>query len=164
MAAPRGEGKTTFAELEVGIDAIVTGLLTFPVIVAATGPDAERILSNIKAEYEINELLFEDYPEVCGPIVALEGAAQRANMQTFNGERTRMQWSGNMIVFPTVQLAWCPNCYWPEPRERKGHLQCPKCEATYQPWQSKSSGSIIATRGLDAAIRGLRKGNKRPVF
>ena len=70
IAAPRGEGKTTIAET-VTIFSLLTGILRFPLLVAATGPDAERILSNIKAEIEFNDLLAEDYPEVCEPVRAL---------------------------------------------------------------------------------------------
>lgn len=164
IAAPRGEGKTTFAECEVGVDAIVTGLLRYPLIVAASGPDAERILSNIKCEYETNETLLEDYPEVCSPIVALEGAPQRANMQTYRGQRTRLKWSSGYVVFPSVKLIWCPRCYYPEPKQRKNGYECPKCKHEYQEWQSKSSGSIIEAKGLDGSIRGLRRGNLRPDF
>ncbi len=101
IAAPRGGGKTTVAEC-VTIYCLLTGVLKFPLIVAATGPHAMRILSNIKAEIEFNDMLFEDYPEACAPVRALEGANQRCGMQTYNGERTRMQWKGDVIVLPTI--------------------------------------------------------------
>lgn len=162
IAAPRGEGKTSIAECSLGVGAIVNGRIQYGVILSSTGKDAEQVLENIKREYETNELLIADYPEVCVPIVALDGAPQRAGKQRVNGERTRLSWSGDRIVFPTVTLAWCPKCYYPEPFERKGHLECPKCKVTYQPWKSKASGSIFMTRGMDAAIRGLRVGNRRP--
>lgn len=133
IAAPRGGGKTTLAECVAGIYCVVTGVLRFPVLCAASGPDAERILSNIKAEYEFNETLSADFPEVCYPIQALEGAPQRGGMQTVNGERTRIRWSGNHVVFPIVE-------------------------------GSKASGSVLMTRGCDAAIRGIRYGALRPDF
>lgn len=163
IAAPRGEGKTTFGELEVGIDAICTGLLRYPLICASTGPDADRILSNIKAEYEFNELLAEDYPEVCGPITALEGAPQRANMQTVLGERTRLKWSGSYIVLPTVTVRFCPKCY-EEGEQRGDHWKCKRCHHEFQPYKSKASGAIVEAKGLDGAIRGLRRGSMRPDF
>lgn len=164
IAAPRGEGKTTIAELEVGVDAIVNGWLKFPLVVAATGPDATRILGNIKREFEFNDILAADYPEVCGPIRDLDGAPQKCGKQKVNGERTRMTWSGEFVQFPMVRLSWCPRCYWAECRERKGHLECPSCGHTFQPWMSKASGSVIMCRGLDAAIRGIRVGSLRPDF
>lgn len=132
IAAPRGGGKTTIAE-SVIMFAILTGLVRFPLIVAATGPDARRILDNIKFEFEHNELLAADYPEVCTPIRALEGAPQRGNMQTVNGERTLIEWSADVCVFPLVK-------------------------------KSKAAGAVFMTRGLDAAIRGIRYRGLRPDF
>lgn len=101
IAAPRGEGKTTIVEC-LTIRAIVCGFVAFPLIVAATGRDADRILGNIKSEFETNDLLAADYPEVCTPIRELEGAPQRATGQTADGERTYMKWAGDLVVFPTV--------------------------------------------------------------
>lgn len=136
IAAPRGEGKTTLAELVAGVYCVVSGTLKFPVIVAATGTDAERILSNIKTEYEFNDLLADDFPEVCYPVRALEGAPQRCGMQTVGGERTRLKWSGSYVAFPRV------------PKQ----------------YGSKCAGTILMTRGLDAAIRGIRVEGLRPDF
>lgn len=130
IAAPRGEGKTSIAEC-VTIFCLLSGLVHFPLICAATGPDADRILTNIKLQFETNELLAADYPEVCAPIVALEGAPQRAGMQTVNGSRTLLRWGGSFVVFPTVE-------------------------------GSKTSGAVLMTRGLDAAIRGIRYATRRP--
>lgn len=132
LAAPRGEGKTTDAE-GIAMFGVIDGILRFPLIVSATGPDAKRILSNIKYEFEVNDTLVDDFPEVCYPIRALEGAAQRANMQTVGGERTMMRWADDHIILPTVE-------------------------------GSKASGAIISTRGLDAAIRGVRYRATRPDF
>lgn len=142
IAAPRGEGKTSIAECVV-VYCILTGRLRFPLIVAATGPDANGILGNIKRHFETNEELAEQYPEVCDPITALEGASQRANMQTCcNGHRTRLKWGQDRIVFPDVPK-----------------LTCPK---TGQTIESRCKGSVLMTRGLDSAIRGIRYGSLRP--
>ncbi|KKL65940.1 hypothetical protein LCGC14_2149960 [marine sediment metagenome] len=110
---------------------LLTGLVRFPLIAAATGPDAQRILDHLKGHLERNELLAADFPEVCYPIRALEGAPQRAGSQTVGGKRTYLKWAQDYIILPTV----------------KG---------------SKASGSAIMTRGLDAAIRGIRVGALRP--
>lgn len=133
IAAPRGEGKTTIAECVI-IFCVLKGLLKFPLIVAATGPDAARILDNIKNEFEANELLAADFPEVCDPIIALEGGTSRQNMQTVSGERTRLKWSADFVVFPTV------------PKKYKS----PCC------------GTVLMTRGIDSAIRGIRYRSQRP--
>jgi hypothetical protein len=133
IAAPRGDGKTTIAEC-VLIFCMMTGLLLFPLIAAATGPDAERILSNIKEQLEEKaEILAADFPEVCHPIRALGGMPNRANGQTVGGKRTLIRWSGKLIRFPRVP-------------------------------GSAGSGAILMTRGMDAAIRGIRVGYMRPDF
>jgi hypothetical protein len=54
----------------------------------ATGPNAEQILANIKYQLERNQALADDYPEICDPILALDGTAQRGATQTANGKRT----------------------------------------------------------------------------
>lgn len=141
VAAPRGDGKTTITECVV-VYCVLTGLLTFPLILAATGPDAERILSNIKGHFEDNDLLNEDYNEVCGPIRELDGLPNRANGQLVKGTigteeikecRSRIRWSGRYVNLPHVPGK-----------------------------QSRANGAIIATRGLDAAVRGIKIGTKRP--
>ena len=142
IAAPRGEGKTSIAECVV-IYCLLTGRLRFPLIVAATGPDAQNILGNIKRHFEMNEELQEQYPEVCKPIMELEGAPQRANMQTcLGGHRTRLKWGQDRIVFPDVPKLACPD--------------------TGQTIESRCKGSVLQTRGLDSAIRGIRYGSLRP--
>jgi hypothetical protein len=102
IAAPRGEGKTTIAECCI-VYLLLFGLLKFPVIVAATGPHASRILENIKFELEFNDLLFDDFPEVCCAIRHLEGAPQRAAKQTHGGKNTHIEWSREVCVLPTIE-------------------------------------------------------------
>lgn len=169
IAAPRGEGKTTIAEC-VTIFSLFTGILRFPLLVAATGPDAERILSNIRAEIEFNDLLAEDYPEICTPVRALEGAHQRCGMQTVAGVRTRMKWSEKLVVFPRVQVEWCNRCGSEsvskirKPVENGPTHRCRICKNEFTPADSVCSGSVLMTRGLDAAIRGIRHESLRPDF
>lgn len=100
-AAPRGDGKTTRAEC-AAIRAICKGKRRFIAVIGATKAAADDILSSIKGEFETNELLFEDFPEICHPIRMLEGIAQRSKAQTYQGELTRMRWSGTMLVLPTM--------------------------------------------------------------
>src|SRR5574343_180393 len=130
IAAPVGEGKTALAEGVITL-CVLWGVLKFPLLCSATGPDSKRTLSNIKYELETNDRLFEDFPEAIAPIRALEGAAQRANMQTVDGVRTLIRWADDHIIFPKIKGSAC-------------------------------SGSILACRGLDAAIRGIRYRNTRP--
>jgi len=102
VAAERGGGKTSIIKglMTWGLN---YGILKYPVAVAASGPYAKRILADIKSEYETNQLLLADFPEICVPIQALEGANQRAGVQTVNGQRTMLKWSGELIQFPTVE-------------------------------------------------------------
>lgn len=141
IAAPRGEGKTTITECVV-VYCVLTQLLAFPLILSATGPDSERILANIKGHFEDNDRLHEDYNEVCGPIRSLDGLPNRAAGQIVRGTigteevaecRSRIRWSGHHVVLPTVTAK-----------------------------NSRATGAIIATRGLDAAVRGIKYGVRRP--
>lgn len=77
------------------------GIFSFPPIAAATGPNAEQILANIKCQLERNQALADDYPEICDPILALDGTAQRGATQTANGKRTFLKWAQDYIVLPT---------------------------------------------------------------
>ena len=54
IAAPRGEGKTSIVQC-VTIYCVMHGILSFPLIAAATGPNAEQILANIGYQLERNQ-------------------------------------------------------------------------------------------------------------
>ena len=59
-------------------------------------------LDSIKTELDGNDLLLVDYPEVCFPIQALDGIANRANGQLFQERRTQIGWTAKQIVLPTI--------------------------------------------------------------
>lgn len=99
--APRGEGKTSIIR-GTTIWAIVSGRRRFVVIIAANGPDADANLESLRAEFERNDLLADDYPEICVPIRALGGANQRASAQTVAGRRTHLRWTGDRVILPSV--------------------------------------------------------------
>jgi hypothetical protein len=132
LAASRGEGKSTIARC-VTIYCVLTGLRRFPVIAAANGRDAQRILRNIKKVFERPldyPALHEDYPETdC--ITYLRGRPQGASGQTVDGQETFLCWNADRVSFPHYPGA-------------------------------KSSGANIETRGLDAALRGIVEGTDRP--
>lgn len=98
---PRGSGKTTLCETGA-IWAVAYGHRRFVALIGATQGKAEEILDNIKAEIELNELLAADFPELCHAVVMLEGINNRANGQLLDGKRTRIEWTGKTLVFPTV--------------------------------------------------------------
>ena len=140
LAASRGEGKTKLFERML-LKHSLSGEVTFAVLFAATGSAAQDSLQSIRDTIETNEKLYDDYPEVCVPVRALENTPNRAHYQTVSGKRidngvdfsqvpSRFSWCGHEIVFPRVP-------------------------------GSPSNGAIIATRGLDAAVRGLNKNSRR---
>lgn len=100
-AMPRGSGKTTLAEC-AALYATMNGHRRFVMLVCATESHAGNFLESIKSEIENNDLLSEDYPEVCYPVRKMEGIHNRAHGQTLDGKPTRIQWSSDNLVFPTV--------------------------------------------------------------
>ncbi len=98
IAAARGDGKSSITKW-MAIWAIAYGRTKFLVIIAANARMATRLLSDIKYQCEFNSRLHADFPELTAPVRALEGAAQRARSQTANGERTRLEWQHDHIVF-----------------------------------------------------------------
>lgn len=141
FAASRGEGKTTIAE-RLLLKCTLTGELNYSVLFASTGGHAETSLDSIKTAITDNELLLADYPEVCTPVIELAGAPQRANTQRVNGFRHD---TGEPYEMAETRFSWCGQ-----------EVIFPNVPG------SPSARAIIATRGLDAAVRGLKKRGKRP--
>lgn len=102
LAMPRGNGKTNLCEC-AAIWAILCGHRSFVALIGASASHANEMLESIKVSLETNELLGEDYPEVCYPIEKLEGISNRARGQTCQGEQTRITWTRNVIVLPTIK-------------------------------------------------------------
>ena len=135
LAAPRGEGKTTIAECTV-IKNVMKGVITFAVLFAATGGDARNSLASIKEYITDSDLLAADYPEVCLPVRQVGDSPQKAHSCLVYGDD-----------FPLASA----------------HFQWSGEEITMPRVPGSScTGAIIATRGLDSAVRGLKKGNLRP--
>jgi len=60
------------------------------------------MLESIKVEFETNDHLLEDYPEAVYPIHVLERIHNRAKGQLCNGKHTRIVWTADEIVLPTI--------------------------------------------------------------
>lgn len=101
IAMPRGSGKTTILEAAI-LWAAVNGHRKFAMLIGASKPSADEMMDSIKATLETNELLAEDYPEVCLPTRALEGIANRCSGQLCCGERTFIGWTKSQIILPTI--------------------------------------------------------------
>ena len=102
LALPRGSGKTTITE-SAALWSMLYGHREFVVLIGATESAALELLDSLKTELEVNERLAEDFPEVCYPVAQLEGIANRCSGQLYKGERTRITWTSNEIVLPTVE-------------------------------------------------------------
>lgn len=140
IAASRGEGKTTLFE-RLLLKYTLQGSIKFSVLFAATGSAAQDSLDSIKAEVETNEALKADYPEVCDPVRDVASTPQRAHYQQVNGDR-----HDNGIPFEAAKskFSWCGQ-----------EISFPRVPG------SPSAGAIIATRGLDSAVRGVKKKGRR---
>ncbi|MCD0462272.1 terminase gpA endonuclease subunit [Roseiconus lacunae] len=101
LAMARGSGKSSLAEVAC-IWAVLNGYRDFVCLIGSDEGHACDMLDSIKTELDSNDLLAADYPEVCFPIQALDGIANRANGQLFEGKRTQIGWTAKEIVLPTL--------------------------------------------------------------
>ncbi len=104
LAMPRGSGKTTIVVAAV-LWAILNGYRRYVVLIGSDRDAAAKLLAGIKVELEMNDELLELYPEAVYPIRMLEGKANKATGQLFEGDRTYIEWKGPRIVFASI-----PNC------------------------------------------------------
>ena len=96
----RGFAKTTIAE-NASIWAVIYGHRRFVPVFGSAADSAESMIDSIKMELAENELLYEDFPEVCHAVRALEGKPQRCASQTYAGVQTHIEWRADTIVLPT---------------------------------------------------------------
>ncbi len=106
LAMARGSGKTTLCEVAL-LWALLYGYRKFLVLVGADKEAAKALLDSIKIELETNDLLMDDFPEVCHAIRSLDGLANRCKGQTCNGHRTHIKWSDHKVIMPTVANSKC---------------------------------------------------------
>lgn len=126
-AVYRGFAKTTISE-NAALWATLYGHRRFVVIVGADETAAAENIDSIKTELLTNDLLYEDFPEACFPIVELDNKFQRCSTQTVGGELTHIKWNADKVVLPSVYV---------------------------NDKLSDSGGAIIQARGLTGRIRGL---------
>lgn len=101
-AVYRGFAKSTISELAL-LWSVLYGHRRFGAIFAAESGLADKAINSIRMELSDNDLLMDDFPEVCHPVRALEGKVQRANSQTHNGRRTYIGWKQDTIVLPSIE-------------------------------------------------------------
>lgn len=102
LAMPRGSGKSTLAEISA-IWCMLYGHIPFVALIGATESAAQEMLLSVKTEIETNEVLAEDFPEVCYPIAKLGGIPNRCAGQLYKGNRTRIVWTSDELVLPTIE-------------------------------------------------------------
>lgn len=102
FAMPRGSGKSTI--LKIGcIWALFYGHRSFVALIQASETMAASALNDIKMAIQTNDELIADFPEVCYPILKLDGIANRCAGQLYHGERTLITWTANEIILPTIK-------------------------------------------------------------
>jgi hypothetical protein len=144
VAAPRGRGKSTIVKGML-IYATARELVRFIVPICATTNLAGRIYRDYRNEWGNNDLLLEDFPEICAPVRHLEGAPQRAARQHIDGHLTHINWSStDFLRLPRV------------PGNANDFLKSQGRE-----W-SPFGGVKMAFAGLDAAFRGMNIDDDRP--
>jgi hypothetical protein len=158
LAMPRGSGKTTILEAAI-IWAASTGHCKFAMLIGASKTSADEMMDSIKATLETNDLLCDDFPEVCRPIRALEGIANRCAGQLHHGRRTHIGWSKSQIILAEISGPG-PGVKGQQRARRKTPAPDPR---TLTP----SSGTIIRTAGITGRVRGAKYkrrdgGNQRP--
>lgn len=141
IAASRGEGKSKISE-RLLLKYTLQGAIKFSVLFAATGTAAQDSLQSIQYEVETNDRLAADYPEVCAAVRALENTPNRAHYQLVTGIRHDSHEPYKRV---SSKFSWCGK-----------ELVLPNVPG------APAAGGIIATRGLDSAVRGLSKRDRRP--
>lgn len=97
----RGAAKTTISE-NAAIWALLYGHRRYVGLFGADANAASRMLASLKSELADNDLLYEDFPEVCHAVRALEGKVQRCASQTHDGRLTGIQWTADKVVLPGI--------------------------------------------------------------
>lgn len=105
VAMPRGTGKSTLARWAV-IWAAVYGFSVYSVLITATEGSSGKVLRAIKSTLMNNELLYDDFPEICVPIRHTKGNAQRAAGQTYKGQSTKIQWGQEAIALAEIPIEY----------------------------------------------------------
>jgi hypothetical protein len=99
MAMPRGSGKSALCSAAC-LWAGFRGIHRYILFVGATEKDATDRLDGIRKHLETNDILLDDFADVCYPIRRLDGIAQRRLL--WHGQLIRMELKERLIVFPSL--------------------------------------------------------------
>jgi hypothetical protein len=84
--APRESGKSTFLHLILPLWAAAHGHIKFLAAFSDSGPQAEIHLATFKRELERNELLRNDFPDLCSPARRIAGSTESDTQKQFRSE------------------------------------------------------------------------------
>lgn len=110
LAMPRASGKTALSTAAC-VWAILYLHRRFIAVVGPESGHAERIIASQRGDFERNDTLLADFPEVCFPLRKLDGIAQRRLL--YRGERISMGFTANSMMLPNLK----------EPRFAGGYIQ-----------------------------------------
>lgn len=99
LAMPRGSGKTSLCECAC-LWSLAFRHRRFVALIGAEQQSAGEMLQSLIIELETNDVLAEDFPEVCYPIRCQEGITQRKLLS--EGSRVRMKITASTIQLPFV--------------------------------------------------------------
>ena len=91
LAMPRGSGKSTLSKAGV-LWSVLTGRVRYGMFIGATANASNSALSAMKSNLQYNELLLEDFPEICAVIRFMEGETRKAAGMRWKGEVTNLYW------------------------------------------------------------------------
>lgn len=106
LAMPRGHGKTAIS-LRAALWALLYRHCRFVCLIGPTDKHAQKLLKQLKHELQFNDLLAEDFRQVCYPIRRLENNARRAAGQLFSDQRTLIEWTSVSVSFPVMPDSAC---------------------------------------------------------
>lgn len=101
VAMPRGGFKSGLLTAAC-LWGILNGYAKWICVLAASNPKAKEFGADMQMILETNDLLADDYPEVCYPIARLENIGNRQRGQTYMGKPTRIKWLDTGIVMPDI--------------------------------------------------------------
>lgn len=101
-AEPRAFGKTTRTTNAALWAALYNRRKMIPVFSANMEKSKHQIMARWKTELYANDLLYAMFPFLIWPFRKLGNKPQAAASQTYRGELTRVAWTADRIVFPTI--------------------------------------------------------------
>lgn len=131
-AAPRGNAKSTIISFALPIWVAVYGKKHYVVIVSDTADQANDFLGNIKAEFEDNELLINDFGD-------LEGLVWTSSDLVLKGEEVRIQALGaGKKIRGRRYKQWRPDLIVGDDLENDENIQSPDQRVKMESWHNKA--------------------------